>query len=181
MGKGFRLTLIGWYLLGAAVLILVCMLSGCCQKTYESVVRDTVRIERVDSVIVSMREVEVTVPVPQITLSERVPVCDTLLVLDNGLYQSLVEIKDGQVTHTLKPSEKNDGIHTTVTVADTTHVHSEATHTSHTEKEKVTVAQKETWWDKLQKRVGSMVLWLCLLALLLGGLLLWIRNKGSSP
>lgn len=157
------------------MLILVCMLSSCCQKTYESVVRDTVRIERVDSVIVNMRDVDVEVPVPQITLEQWCPI-DTISILDNGLYISIVEVVDGQIHHQLKPVE-GATLPATVTVADTTHYHSEATHTSHTEKEKVTVVEKESWFDKVKRKVGSLVLWICLLALVLGGLYIWIKKK----
>lgn len=160
-----RVTLIGYYLL-CVVLTACClvMCTSCAHRTYESVVRDTVTIHTVDSVIINMREVEVEVPVPQITLQERIPLCDTLLVLDNGLYQSLVDIRDGQVTHTLAPSPPQSvpggspagTIHTTVHVPDTTKISNTVTTTSHTEKEKEKVVQPaiDSWWQRFKHGIG---------------------------
>ena len=177
-------TLIGWYLLllvGMAAAMLMC--SGCCHKTYESIVRDSVTTEHIDSVIVNMREVEVEIPVPQITLQEKIPLCDTLLILDNGYYQSIVDIHNGQITHTLKPSENADGmvptIPATVVVADTTHISNTNTNSTHTEKEKEVVKEKETWWDGFKRKVGGYALVLLLIVMLaFGAKLLW-RTKIS--
>ena len=141
-----QITLIGWYLIVAFLIVVTLLLTGCSQKMYEHVVTDTVRIERVDSVIVNMRDIEVEVPVPQITMEQWVPI-DTISILDNGLYVSVVEVVDGQIHHTLKPVA-GATLPATVTVADTTHIHQEATHTSHTEKEKVVVKEQESWWKK---------------------------------
>lgn len=160
-----RLSVIGWYILCWIVgILMVIFLGGCCHRTYESIVRDTVTIHTVDSVIVNMREVEVEVPVPQITLQERIPLCDTLLVLDNGLYQSTVDIRDGQVTHTLAPSPPQSvpggspagTIHTTVHVPNTTKISNTVTTSTHTEKEKEHVVQPtvDSWWDKFKRSLG---------------------------
>ena len=169
-----RLTVLGWYALFWAVLVVVVAVccSGCSKRMYESVVRDTVTVVRVDSVLVTMREVGVTLPVPQIVLSERVPLCDTLLVLDNGLYQSAVEIKDGQLTHTLKPSAAADSLHGTVTVADTTHVSHDHTSTVHVEQEKQVTERQPSLWERVERRVGGAAVWL--LAVCAAVLAVWL-------
>lgn len=158
-----RLTVIGWYLLCVAVFLSLLMCTSCAHRTYERIERDTVIVHTVDSVIVTMREVEVEVPVPQITLQERIPLCDTLMVLDNGLYTSTVDIHNGQVTHTLKPSANADGtvatIPGTVVVSDTTVHHAE--HVSEvresTEKEKVVQPTVDSWWVRFRKSLGWFV------------------------
>ena len=168
-------SLIGWYclfLIGVTALLLMC--SGCSHKTYESIVRDSVTTEHIDSVIV---------PVPQITLQEKIPLCDTLLILDNGYYQSIVDIHDGQITHTLKPSGNADGtvptIPATVVVADTTHISHTTTNQTHTEKEKEVVKEKETWWDGFKRKVGGYALVLLLIVMLAFGVKLLWRTKIS--
>lgn len=171
-----QLTLIGWHLVAWLLLWSLLMCVGCCHKTYESVVRDTMTVVKVDSVLVNMREVEVDFPVPQITLQERIPLCDTLLILDNGLYQSLVEIKDGQVTHTLKPSENDGTLSTTVTVADTTHITHTNTTQTHTEKEKVTVEKQEAWYTKLWHKVSGTLTWIIVGGLLVIAFLFAVRR-----
>lgn len=160
------------------VIIVLCalLLADCCHRTYESVIRDTMTVVRVDSVLVNMREVEVDFPVPQITLQERIPLCDTLLILDNELYQSVVEIKDGQVTHTLKPSESADSLHATVVVADTTHVTATTTHTSYSEKEKIVVEKQEPWYTRLWHKVTGSVTWIIIGALLVVVFLFAVRR-----
>lgn len=156
-------TVIGYYLLGwiAAGIALLLFLSSCSKKTYDSVASDSLTVVRVDSVIVNMREVTVDVPVPQITLQERIPLCDTLLILDNGYYQSIVDIHGGQVTHTLKPSEKADGtppvIPATVVVADTTHIHSDSIASHHSQQTTVTVQEEESKWKKWWQSARGMV------------------------
>ena len=139
------------------------LLCSCSHRTYERIERDTITIHTVDSVIVSMREVSVEVPVPQITLQERIPLCDTLMILDNGLYTSTVDIHNGQVTHTLKPSANADGtaatIPATVVVSDTTHLHSEHVSEKHesSEKEKVVQPTVDSWWGRFKKSLGWFV------------------------
>ena len=157
-------TVIGYYLWGWIVvwIILLFWLSSCSKKTYDSVVNDSLTVVRVDSVIVHMREVSVDVPVPQITLQERIPLCDTLLILDNGYYQSIVDIHNGQVTHTLKPSGNADGtvatIPATVVVADTTHIHNENVTSNHSQQTTVTVKEEESWWKKWWRSARGMII-----------------------
>jgi hypothetical protein len=139
---------------------IVLLFGSCSHRTYESVVTDTVLIQRTDSVIVQMREVDVELPVPRITLQERIPLCDTLLVLDNGLYASEVEIRDGQLTHTLKPSASGDtAVHGRVTVADTTRVHQDSVTARHrsTEREQVVTPAVETLWTQFKRSAA----WFC--------------------
>lgn len=149
--------MIGWYFwIGGVVLIIVLLLTmtGCSRKTYESVIRDTVTVDRTDSVIINMREVELEVPVPQITLEQWVPI-DTLSILDNGLYISVVEVVDGQIHHTLKPVE-GATVPATVIVSDTTHISTTVTNTSHVEKEKQFVKEQEPWWQRIRNGVGTV-------------------------
>ena len=151
-----QLTLIGRYLVAAAVLVVLLTCTACAPKTYERIVTDTVMVTRYDTVLVNLRPVDIEVPVPQITLTEIVPISDTLLVLDNGLYASEVLIKDGQVTHTLKPSENDGTLSTTVTVADTTHISNVVVTQQHTEHEKVTIEKEKSWWEKVKQKVGLL-------------------------
>ena len=151
-----QLTLIGWYIVAWLLLGSLLMCVGCCPKTYERIVKDTVTVTRRDTVLVNLRPVDIEVPVPQITLTEIVPISDTLLVLDNGLYQSLVEIKDGVIQHTLKPSENDGTLSTTVTVADTTHISNVVVTQQHTEHEKVTIEKEKSWWEKIKQKVGLL-------------------------
>jgi len=151
-----RQVFIIWYyvmLLSVGALVIF---TGCCPKTYERIVKDTVTVTRFDTVLVNLRPVDIEVPVPQITLTEIVPISDTLLVLDNGLYQSLVEIKDGVIQHTLKPSENDGTLSTTVTVADTTHISNVVVTQQHTEHEKVTIEKEKSWWEKIKQKVGLL-------------------------
>ena len=150
-----QLTLIGWYLV-AWLLLGSLLMCGCCPKTYERIVKDTVTVTRLDTVLVNLRPVDIEVLVPQITLTEIVPIADTLLVLDNGLYQSLVEIKDGVIQHTLKPSENDGTLSTTVTVADTTHISNVVVTQQHTEHEKVTIEKEKSWLEKIKQKVGLL-------------------------
>lgn len=160
-----RLTVLGWYLLCWAVGVSIVLLFGSCShRTYESVVTDTVLIQRTDSVIVQMREVDVELPVPRITLQERIPLCDTLLVLDNGLYASSVEIRDGQLTHTLMPSVDQTGkpsgtLHGVVVVSDTSRVSNRVTAEKRTEKEReqVVTPAVETLWTQFKRSAA----WFC--------------------
>lgn len=151
-----QLTLIGWYIVAWLLLGSLLMCVGCCPKTYERIVKDTVTVTRYDTVLVNLRPVEISVPVPQVVLTEIVPISDTLLTLDNGLYTSEVLIKDGQVTHTLKPSENADSLHATVVVADTTHITHTNTTQTHTEHEKMTIEKEKSWWEKIKQRVGLL-------------------------
>ena len=172
-----RQVFIIWYyvmLLSVGVLVIF---TGCCPKTYERIVKDTVTVTRLDTVLVNLRPVDIEVPVPQITLTEIVPISDTLLVLDNGLYQSLVEIKDGLVTHTLKPSENADSLHATVVVADTTHITHTNTTQTHTEKEKVTVEKQEAWYTKLWRKVSGTLTWIIVGGLLVVCFLFVVRRR----
>lgn len=171
-----QLTLIGWYLVAWSLMGTLLICTSCCPKTYERIVKDTVTVTRLDTVLVNLRPVDIEVPVPQITLSEIVPIADTLLVLDNGLYQSLVEIKDGQVTHTLKPSEKADSLHATVVVADTTHITHTNTTQTHTEKEKVVVEKQEAWYTKLWRKLSGTLTWIIIGGLLVIAFLFAVRR-----
>lgn len=147
------------------VVAMMLLLSSCSHKNYEHVVRDTLIIERLDSVIVNMRDVSVDVPVPQIKLEQWVPI-DTLSILDNGLYQSIVEVVDGQIHHTLKPVD-GATLPATVTVADTTHVTATTTHTSHTEQEKQVIQEKVPWWTRVKSSIGGWVVALILIIILI--------------
>ena len=176
--KDIRFTIWFYYLLlmvGMAAAMLMC--TGCCPKTYERIVKDTVTVTRLDTVLVNLRPVDISVPVPQIILTEIVPIADTLLVLDNGLYQSLVEIKDGQVTHTLKPSENDGTLSTTVTVADTTYITHTNTTQTHTEKEKVTVEKQEAWYTKLWRKLSGTLTWIIVGGLLVIAFLFAVRRR----
>lgn len=173
-----HITLIGWYLIVWLVFVAVSLCCcSCCKKTYESIVRDTLITERVDSVIVNMRDVAVEVPVPQITLEKWSPI-DTLSVLDNGYYQSIVEVIDGQIHHILKPVA-GSVIPATVSVADTTKVEKE--------KEKQ-VLEKQTeekeqsqpvlsWWARLKQSVGSWTIALAISVLIISGLYFYIKRR----
>ena len=151
--------------------------TGCCPKTYERIVKDTVTVTRLDTVLVNLRPVEISVPVPQVVLTEIVPIGDTLLVLDNGLYASEVLIKDGQVTHTLRPSDGSDSLHATVVVADTTHITHTNTTQTHTEKEKVTVEKQEAWYTKLWRKVSGTLTWIIVGGLLVVCFLFAVRRR----
>jgi hypothetical protein len=151
--------------------------TGCCPKTYERIVKDTVTVTRLDTVLVNLRPVEISVPVPQVVLTEIVPIGDTLLVLDNGLYASEVLIKDGQVTHTLRPSDGADSLHATVVVADTTHITHTNTTQTHTEKEKVTVEKQEAWYTKLWRKVSGTLTWIIVGGLLVVCFLFAVRRR----
>ena len=143
-----QLTLIGWYIVAWLLLGSLLMCVGCCPKTYERIVKDTVTVTRLDTVLVNLRPVD--------TLTEIVPIGDTLLTLDNGLYASEVLIKDGVIQHTLKPSENDGTLSTTVTVADTTHISNVAVTQQHTEHEKVTIEREKSWWEKIKQKVGLL-------------------------
>lgn len=156
------------------------LLGGCAtHKSYEHVVRDTVVVERIDSVIVTMRDVDVSLPVPQIHLEAWKPI-DSISVLDNGLYVSTVEVIGGQIHHTLKPVE-GATVDTTVQVADTTHISHSNTTATHVEKEKQTVERQESWWQKVRRRVGSWTLAAVGAALVLLALTLFYRRKIWPP
>lgn len=147
--KGALIYLAVW----AVLILLLFTCSGCARKTYENIIRDTITVERVDSVIVKMRKVDVDVPVPQITLEQWVPM-DTLSVLDNGLYISTVEVVDGQIHHTLRPVE-GAVVQSTVLIADTTHIQKEAVRETHNERKTVTIKEEENWFAKTRRKIGD--------------------------
>lgn len=172
-----QLTLIGCHLVAWLLLGSLLMCVGCCPKTYERIVKDTVTVTRLDTVLVNLRPVDIEVPVPQVVLTEIVPISDTLLVLDNGLYQSLVEIKDGVIQHTLKPSENDGTLSTTVTVADTTHISNVVVTQQHTEHEKVTVEKQEAWCTKLWRKLSGTLTWIIVGGLLVVCFLFAVRRR----
>jgi len=172
-----QLKLIGWYLVAVAVLVVLLTCTGCSPKTYERIVKDTVMVTRYDTVLVNLRPVAVSVPVPQVVLTEIVPISDTLLTLDNGLYASEVLIKDGQVTHKLRPSDGADSLHATVVVADTTHITHTNTTQTHTEKEKVTVEKQEAWYTKLWRKLSGTLTWIIVGGLLVVCFLFAVRRR----
>ena len=171
-----QLTLIGWYLVALFPLGSLLMGVGCCPKTYERIVKDTVTVTRLDTVLVNLRPVDIDVPVPQITLTEIVPISDTLLTLDNGLYASEVLIKDGQVTHKLRPSDGADSLHTTVMVADTTRVSNVSTSSVHQERELVFIKDDEPWYTRLWHKVSSALTWIVVGVILFVVVLLAVRR-----
>ena len=172
-----QVKLISYYLLYVTgVALVLWLLSGCCnRKTYESIIRDTVTVERVDSVVVTMREVDVDVPVPQITLEQWVPI-DTLSVLDNGLYVSTVEVVGGQIHHTLKPVE-GATLPATVTVSDTTHITQSVTHTSHTEKEKQVVEKQPPWWQRARTYIDRWLAYAFVLLIIAVAIIYVVRRN----
>ena len=177
-------TLIGWYLVAAAVLVVLLTCTACAPKTYERIVKDTVMVTRYDTVLVNLRPVAVSVPVPQVVLTEIVPISDTLLTLDNGLYASEVLIKDGQVTHKLRPSDAADSLHATVMVADTTRVSNVSTSSVHQERELVFIKDEQPWYTRLWHKVSSALTWIVVGVILFVVVLLAVRrwvirlNKG---
>lgn len=171
-----KLTLIGWYLAILAFLVTMGLCCSCCHKTYESVIRDTLIVERVDSVIVNMRDVDVDVPVPQITLEKWSPL-DTMSILDNGYYQSIVEVVNGQIHHTLKPV--SGAVFTgTVTVADTTTIEKEKETHHISEKEKEVVKEEQSWWAKTKSKIGSWTIAFVIALIIIIAVALIAKRKG---
>ena len=166
-----------WVFVASAILILspTALFCGCSCKTYESVIRDTMTVERVDSVLITMREVDVSVPVPKIHLEQWVSI-DSISVLDNGLYKSTVEVRDGQIHHTLEPVHGAELTGTAI-VADTSRTSSHKSVTVRREKEKtVTVRQeKKLWWQ----RIWSFLVFVCFFLAAAVSLLCCIRRALS--
>lgn len=127
---------------------------GCSRRSYESLERSTSTCERMDCVVVNMRQVAVELPLPEVTLADVVPI-DSISVLDNGLYRSTVEVSGGRINHRLEPSSAGLTLAGEVTVGDTTRQIREKTCNQQERKEREKSSPDSrsspafTWWRLL--------------------------------
>lgn len=164
------------------IIMLAAILIGCSRKVYlpiETVRTDTLVVETHDTLKVNQRPMTVSVTLPQTHLERTTR--DTTSTLQNGLYRSTANLKDGMLYHSLEtlPGATVTG---QLTVADTTRT----TGTKHTEKSNT--AQKKTVYVEVEKKLTfaqqvalwtGYVIWSVVMVLLTGLGIYWLIKIGK--